>query len=284
MSPILASAPVPAANRLDDADTVNLAAFRPAVPAQRTASPFAGETPAQIGRRIWELQSTYVTPLSDREVARRLGISERDVNEAATAYLLATRPAEQDDDLISQAFRANPEAVRRMADIFRAGEAGNLTGEQVKDALVAFARELGVFPDGDDRYADGYVDGMQRTLAARPAACPAWCSHDHRGDIDTDEATGWTLGLVHEQVLVELVGVDAATVEAPATVTVLIESTTEAGTVVTPARVMLTIAEGGQGGYPGSEGVQGWTGTPDQARALAAALVSAANLLDDATR
>ncbi|MBG6070052.1 hypothetical protein [Micromonospora ureilytica] len=62
---IIASASVPSEHRLDGANTTDLALIR-----------------ADLGLRIQELDSTYVQPLSDAEVARRLGVGEHEVHAA----------------------------------------------------------------------------------------------------------------------------------------------------------------------------------------------------------
>ncbi|MEV7264206.1 hypothetical protein AB0N38_11710 [Micromonospora aurantiaca] len=167
-------------------------------------------------------------------------------------------------------------------------------------------------PEFRDGYARGYADALGRvsdadllTRAAainpagvrrlaeniRSGACPPWCSYDHRAEVtsaDELDADGFSLGLVHERVMVELTGLDPATTTDPATATVYVESTTEAGEngpeVITAPRVVLTVAEGPSGDFAGGEGVQGWTGTPAEARALAAALLAAAELVDGGNR
>ncbi|MEU8371454.1 DUF6907 domain-containing protein [Micromonospora tulbaghiae] len=119
--------------------------------------------------------------------------------------------------------------------------------------------------------------------ALRATGCPTWCSKDHRGHIT--ECEGFSIGLVHERIVTEMTAVDPSTVTDPATATVYVESTTEVGEssgpeVITAPRVVLTVTEGLSGDYAGGDGTQGWTGTPEQARALAAALVAAAALVD----
>ncbi|MEU3112658.1 hypothetical protein ABZ652_01090 [Micromonospora chalcea] len=138
---------------------------------------------------------------------------------------------------------------------------------------------------GDDRYAQGYADGLHRALTARPAACPPWCSNDHRAEITTSsevDALGFSLGLVHERVMVELTGLDPSTTTDPATVSVYVECTSERGEQADPPRVVVTVAEGTSGEYAGGTDVQGWTGSPAEARALAAALLAGAALVDPA--
>ncbi|MEU9516587.1 hypothetical protein [Micromonospora sp. NPDC048169] len=112
--------------------------------------------------------------------------------------------------------------------------------------------------------------------------CPPWCSKDHRGHIT--ECEGFSIGLVHERIVTEMTAVDPSTVTDPATATVYVESTTEVGEngpeVITAPRVVLTVAEGPSGDFAGGEGVQGWTGSPAEARRLAAALLAAAELVD----
>lgn len=131
-------------------------------------------------------------------------------------------------------------------------------------------------PSGDDRYAEGYVDGMQRALAARPAGCPSYCTEDHRGQVT--EQDGFSIGLGHEVVVTDLTATDPAWTNRPATARVLVESTSERGEVITPTRVVVSIAEGDTGHYPGSEDVQGWSGTPDQVEQLAHAMLAAARI------
>lgn len=199
---IIASASVPPANRLNDADTTNLSAIqRPADIRFPMNAPYGGRV------------------------------------EAA------------DLELIEAAIRANPAAVRELADAIRLG---------------------------DSRYAEGYADGLQRALAARPTGCPAYCTEDHRGQVS--EVDGFSIGLGHEVVVTDLTATDPAWMTQAATVRVLVESTTERGEVTTPTRVVLSIAEGDTGHYPGSEDVQGWSGTPEQVEQLAHAMLSAARI------
>lgn len=131
-------------------------------------------------------------------------------------------------------------------------------------------------PTAEDRYAEGYVDGLQRALSARPPACPSYCTEDHRGFVDMVD--GFSVGLGHEVVVLDSTADDPATTVQSATARVLVESTSERGEVVTPTRVVLSIAEGTEGHYPGSEGVQGWSGTPAEVEQLAHALLSAARI------
>ncbi|MET7705436.1 hypothetical protein [Micromonospora sp. NPDC005413] len=201
---ILASAPVPPANRLIDADTTDLTAIR-------LADTNQGRFPVNA------------------------------------PYAAA---ADADDlELIQAAMRANPGAVHELADAIR---------------------------HGDDRYAEGYVDGLQRALAARPAGCPPYCTEDHRGQVT--EVDGFSIGLCHEVVVADLTSRDPSSTILPATARVLVESTSERGEVTTPTRVVLSIAEGLEGHYPGSEDVQGWSGTPAEVEQLAYALLSAARI------
>ncbi|MEV5689926.1 DUF6907 domain-containing protein [Micromonospora globbae] len=120
--------------------------------------------------------------------------------------------------------------------------------------------------------------GVHQLAEAIRTGCPPWCSEDHRGQVT--EVDGWSLGLAHERILAELPAQDPAWTNQAATATVLVESTTDGGQVVTEPRVVLSVAEGPEGHYPGSENVQGWSGTPAEVRALAAALLAAAALLD----
>ncbi|MFY1582889.1 hypothetical protein ACN267_32215 [Micromonospora sp. WMMD734] len=110
--------------------------------------------------------------------------------------------------------------------------------------------------------------------AGRPADCPPWCATDHTGELA--EVDGFSIGAGHERRLAELTAADGVSLDDPATATVLVESCTEQGRVTMPARVLLSVCEGSEGAYAGGEGVQGWAGTPDQAEALAAALLAAA--------
>ncbi|KAB1932930.1 hypothetical protein F8271_25005 [Micromonospora sp. ALFpr18c] len=151
--------------------------------------------------------------------------------------------------LVQAALAANPAAVRELADAIRLG---------------------------DSRYAEGYADGLQRALAARPAGCPAYCTEDHRGQVT--EVDGFSIGLCHEVVVADLTADDPSSTIAPATARVLVESTTERGEVITPTRVVLSIAEGDLGSYPGSEDTQGWSGTLDEVEQLAHALLAAARI------
>ncbi|WP_200210903.1 DUF6907 domain-containing protein [Micromonospora coerulea] len=131
--------------------------------------------------------------------------------------------------------------------------------------------------------ASRLVDAPTLNLTAlRPTGCPSWCSEDHRGQVT--DVDGWSIGVGHERILAELPAQDPAWIDRAATATVLVESTTDSGQVVTEPRVLLSVAEGPEGHYPGSEDVQGWTGTPGQARALAAALLAAAELVDGGAR
>ncbi|MFG3301008.1 DUF6907 domain-containing protein [Micromonospora chersina] len=193
MSHIIASAPVPAANRLIDADTADITAIRKADNAGRfpTNQPYTGR--------------------------------------AAVVHL----PSAEDVELVERAASADPVGVHQVAEAIRNG-------------------------------------------------CPPWCSKDHRGHIS--EVDGFSIGLVHERVVTELTAIDPTTFDDPATATVYVESTTETGEVITEQRVVLTVAEGASGDYAGGDGTQGWTATAAQARALAAALLAAAELVDGGAR
>jgi hypothetical protein len=192
------------------------------------------------------------------------------------------RSVEQDTDreLIERAMDANPDAVRRMADLFRAGKAGKLTGEQVKDALEAFAREIGVFPE-DARGTHGARtpggDGLSTAEGTTDAVCPAWCTRDHTDD-DPQHGTQ------HERILTELTAQDPAYLGDPVTALVYVERYDENGVTFTAEQVVVSLAEGPEAHYPGSEGVQGWTGSPEQADALAAALIEGARIARQARR
>ena len=99
-------------------------------------------------------------------------------------------------------------------------------------------------------------------------------------------ATGghWTLGVQHERMFAEIPARDPGWADRPATATVYVECNTENGEVTAPSRVVITLAAGSQGAYPGSENTQGWSGTTEQGRALAAAIIAACRLKDqDAT-
>jgi hypothetical protein len=50
--------------------------------------------------------------------------------------------------------------------------------------------------------------------------------------------------------------------------------------MVEATRVVVTLAAGRQGAYPGSENAQGWSGTTAEGRALAAAIIAACDLKD----
>ncbi|MEV0214773.1 hypothetical protein [Micromonospora sp. NPDC050695] len=169
---------------------------------------------------------------------------------------VTTDPSEAADlALVQAALVANPAAVRELADAIR--RSGGL--------------------DFNEGYAHGYADGLRRALDARPAGCPSYCSDDHRGQVT--EVDGFSIGLVHERMLADLTAEDPAWSDnRPATARVFVESTTERGEVITPTRVVLSIAEGDRGSYPGSEDTQGWTGTPDEVEQLGYALLSAARI------
>ncbi|MEV0723947.1 hypothetical protein AB0I37_14340 [Micromonospora purpureochromogenes] len=116
----------------------------------------------------------------------------------------------------------------------------------------------------------------------RPALCPPWCTDDHTND--PTDINGFLLGQVHERVFAELTGQHPAWVREASTAAVYVESTTEADEVTTPARVVLSIAQGTEGRHPGEQDCEAWTGTPDEVRALAAVLLAAADLLDGNAR
>ncbi|MFI7607649.1 DUF6907 domain-containing protein [Micromonospora sp. NPDC049366] len=121
------------------------------------------------------------------------------------------------------------------------------------------------------------TNGTYVSRGARPTICPTWCSEDHRGQVT--EVDGFSVGVGHEQIVLDLTASDPAWTSRPATARVLVESTTERGEVVTEPRIVLTVAEDDHGHYAGGEDVQGWTGTPEQAVALAYALIEAAAIL-----
>ncbi|MFI7429797.1 DUF6907 domain-containing protein [Micromonospora sp. NPDC049836] len=122
--------------------------------------------------------------------------------------------------------------------------------------------------------ASRLVDAPTLRSLPLPALCPVWCTDDHTND--PTDINGFTIGQVHERVMVELPSQDPAWIDKPATAAVWVESTTEAGEVTTPTRVVLSIAEGPEGAHPGEQGCQGWTGTPEQIEELAGALMAAA--------
>jgi hypothetical protein len=224
-----ATAPVPAANRLIDADTTDLAAIR----RDAAAAGFPMNPPYTA--------TTAVTPVVALSSDEGKGVT-------------ADATAAEDLALIQAALAANPAAVRELADAIR--RSGGL--------------------DFKEGYAHGYVDGMQRALAARPAGCPSYCTEDHRAHVDMVD--GFSIGLGHEVVVTDLTADDAASTVAPATARVLVESTTERGEVITPTRVVLTLAEGVEGQYAGTQDTQGWSGTPAEVEQLAHALLSAARI------
>ncbi|MET9301804.1 hypothetical protein ABZX66_21020 [Micromonospora aurantiaca] len=96
---IMASAPVPPASRLIDADTADIAAIRKADTNQgrfpmnksyvgRAAVPVEPSAEVlKLGRRAWELSRTSPTPLSDKQLAVRLGTSVTAIEESVLAYL-----------------------------------------------------------------------------------------------------------------------------------------------------------------------------------------------------
>ncbi|GAA3765484.1 DUF6907 domain-containing protein [Micromonospora maritima] len=125
--------------------------------------------------------------------------------------------------------------------------------------------------------------GVAQLAQAIRTGCPPWCSNDHRGQITEED--GFSIGLVHERNLAEITALDPQHFHPrPATVSVYIESSTEAGEPADPARLVMTVAEGAEGQYHGSLDTGGWTGTPAQARALAAALLAGADLVDGGNR
>ncbi|MCG5462164.1 hypothetical protein MED01_007042 [Micromonospora sp. MED01] len=194
--------------------------------------------------------------------------SENRLNDADTTNLTAIqRPADirfpmnapytgaaDDLALVQEAIRANPAAVHELAEAIRRED-----GETFKNG-----------------YVEGYADGLQRALAARPADCPPFCTEDHRGQIT--EHDGFSIGLCHEVVVTDLTADEPSSTTGTATARVLVESTTERGEVTTPTRVVLTLVEGDTGHYAGGDGVQGWSGTPAEVEQLAHALLSAARI------
>ncbi|MBQ1060071.1 hypothetical protein [Micromonospora sp. C41] len=148
------------------------------------------------------------------------------------------------------------------------------TGRAAGDLeLVELARLRN--PEAVHRLAEAI---REREAGNRPPACPAWCSQDHRGQITEED--GFTIGLVHELNLAEITALDPQHFRPqPATVSVYIESSTEAGEPTDPARIVMTVAEGAEGQYHGSIDTGGWTGTPEEAEQLAHALLAAARIL-----
>ncbi|MFF5201769.1 hypothetical protein ACFY3B_19420 [Micromonospora parva] len=273
---ISAHAHVPAANRLIDADTTNLTAIqrpadirfpmspayagRAAVPTEPTAEQLA------LGRKAWELTHNGPKALSDKQLAKRLGVTAAEVSDAVLAYLGSR-------ECLARRARALFEGDATPAEM--AAQLG-VTESEVMDLVVDdIARETGWDRVRRSRAAHFASPVPPTTPGQRPAECPPWCSLDHRGHIS--EVDGFTIGLGHERVMAEVVGGDAVTIEGPACVSVFVESTTEAGRVTTPTRVTMSVADGTEGEYPGGEGVQGWTGTPEQAEQLAHALIRAAH-------
>ncbi|MEV4820259.1 hypothetical protein [Micromonospora sp. NPDC049274] len=122
-------------------------------------------------------------------------------------------------------------------------------------------------------------DAVRQLATAIHRDCPPWCAIETHTENEA-KIDGFLIGEQHERILTELTGGNPCWTNESATATVMVESTTEGGQVVTAPRVVLSVAEGAEGQYPGGEGVQGWTGTPAQARALAAQLLAAADLVD----
>lgn len=112
----------------------------------------------------------------------------------------------------------------------------------------------------------------------RPAAldCPAWCVEDdaHRRHPDVP---------LHQSQRREFTALDADAYDAPATAQVWVETSEsdDPGEPEDPAatRLVLTVRQGAEGGYPDEQGTVGWTGTPEQAEALAAELLHAARVV-----
>ena len=201
---------------------------------------------ASVGSQAWDLLQRDGEAASIERTAAELGVDPQTVLTATASHI-------RDLALIQETIRTNPAGVRELAEAIRAGQSR------------------------DDRYAEGYADGMRRVLAARPAGCPSFCTDDHRGHVDVVD--GFSIGLCHEVVVLDLTAEDPAwSGDRPATARVLVESTTERGEVITPARVVLSIAEGAEGHYVGSADVQGWSGTPAEVEQLAHALLSAARI------
>lgn len=252
----------------------------------------AGET---MGRK-WGERDTYefLADLLDDPQELTAQIGGRALTSQADDFLLVER--------VNQ---ANPEAVRRIADIL---DRDDLTGEQKKDELEAFAREIGIFPEGvttdDSPAGDGVVveigqwmrdRGRPATRAPQPGGVtatadstgapaaagphPSWCDHDHTGE--AIEFEGVSIGIVHERVLAEVTGAHGAWTDQQATASVYVERSDECGEVVTPTRVVLCVAEGPEGVKHGSQDSEAWSGTPEQAEDLAAALLEAARIVRD---
>lgn len=129
-----------------------------------------------------------------------------------------------------------------------------------------------------ERAAKSNPEGVHQLAEAIRTGCPPWCTSNHAGEVAGVD--GFTIGQVHEQIVTELPAADPAYLNRAATAVVLVERSDEAGEVITPTRLILAVAEGPEGAHPGEQDVQGWTGTPEQARALAAALLAAAELVD----
>ena len=112
----------------------------------------------------------------------------------------------------------------------------------------------------------------------RPAYldCPVWC-------VDDETHRRYPKVKLHQSERREFTALDAGAYDAPATARVWVE-TSESDDPDEPedpmaTRFVLTLKAGAEGGYPNEQGTVGWTGTPEQAEALAAELLHAARIV-----
>lgn len=123
------------------------------------------------------------------------------------------------------------------------------------------------------------------TLTAASGAslpCPPFCTRDHSGELV--EVDGFLLGRVHDRIVAEVTAGDPSAYSDPATAAVYVERSDEDGLVLTAPRVVLTLTAGSEGSYPGSVGVQGWTGSVQQTMQLISALMEGMVLAEAASR
>lgn len=112
-------------------------------------------------------------------------------------------------------------------------------------------------------------------LVTTPSCPHGWCAEDHR----TPDSE-----VLHQSLRAEVPGTDPAGGPTdPVTAGVFVERCDDDNPAVAepsvPTRVVLVVTEGAESGFPGDHGTQAWTGTPEQAEALAAELLRAARLV-----
>ncbi|MEO3929971.1 hypothetical protein ABGB07_39890 [Micromonosporaceae bacterium B7E4] len=240
--------------------------------ADATARPARGAVRMPDGYRV-DLAETMTLPVIDPPTMKQEKQDDRRGGLRLVKGKKATRPS---DELPYPSTSPAAELGRRAFDLIATNDR-----EHRSSTTFTIAATLGVTEDALQAGMRAFIldtTGFDLDEPARlehevrgDVACPGWwCTNDHTDEVT--ERDGFHYGSVHERIMLESTALDPSTIDDPATVRVYVDSTTEAGRVSSPMRLVVAIAEGPDGAYPGDERAKGWSGTPEQARALIAAL------------